>query len=582
MNKLIIIVSIFSLISFSAFCGTEGIVGEYVLGDCQKLEEAQKAKCEADLEKDKLEYQVKKTEASSTQDLGKDTSSSNAMGAGIAVAATIAMEMDILGSLGLGISFEGSCYSCSFGTVVSVYAFLYQKNRHDKYDKLFQNAKTKLKILYERMHNQKNDIQYDVLLAEIEAFELIYKAASEKAKSHKSLKTMFNMVQAAAAVEVIMCSMPYSGCSPVPPAITLAAASMSASAEAKAQKDTQKKVDIAKNGLDVTRKLAAKFHKQYQEGDEGELKLAEDEINVPIAKGEPFHDATVESENHLSSKPKIVATGSSSLGSSLKSNSKESNSKLTYNDGVCLSSSSKIVGCDKISSTNTFKTQPLTQSSKLATQVGDKLQFKNVQSSLDDALKGDYTKLQAYASEDQYRLSKKVIDKLLDKALSSKSLQGKARDLVKQTKEGFTPKEKADFLSESMSPGLLAANRAMFKNDLESTRKDELANEVNTAKYIGDSRKLNEISKGASQSTNDSSLDTLDSLGDLEGIVSENSTFSKGHKGSLSDGVDGSVDYSRYNIFYTSEINREKSASLFNVITKRYQSTLVLRRLGVD
>ncbi|EQC45453.1 hypothetical protein [Bacteriovorax sp. Seq25_V] len=584
MKTLIVFIFLITHIQL-ANAGTESVVGDYALSECQQLSGEEKSKCEAELESNKLAYQNQKEQVNNIEKIGNETLDSNTMSGGIAVAATAAIELDILGSLGIGISFEGSCYSCKFGTAVSLLAFLYQKNRHDKYDGLFKNAKEKLRVLYEKTHENKNDIQYQVLLSEIEAFELIYKAAKEKAGAHKNLKTIFTLVQAAAAVEVVICSFPMSGCSPVPPAITLATATISASAEGKAQARTEGKADIAKKGLDITRALAAKFHLQYQEGDEGELSVADSEIAVP--QGEEIENKLV-----TTTSPSVESTAmnggkrsssKASTGSTAKnkSNSQSSSSNLSYKtSGLCLSSESKLVKCNTLSASSGFKTMPLTKSSKLGTQVSNKVGFDKARGAMDDAFKGDYSKLQAYATDGQYRLTKKVVGKLLDKALDSKTLDSKARNYVEKAKAGFTDKERDDFIKEFSSPGLLAANKSLFKNDIiEATNETKQASP--SLLYSGSSKNLNKMNGPSKDKENDS----------LEKIIGENSFFANldesgqtisGRSSSDFETSKNSVDYSDYNIFYTNEINKQKDVNLFKVITHRYQSHLVLKRLGVD
>lgn len=540
-----------------------------------KPTESEKSSCHAELTKLEADYKKSQTELTNEKDMEKRSNLLSAAGAAYGA-------YQIIGSVALGAIKTGSCYSCLFGDSVSIMAFLYKSSLSDKYEKQYNQSKKNLDNVYKNGKSSNNgDFQYIALEAEIAAIKDIHEAAKSKSKSHGNLQKMYGLVAAAATVEIIVCSMPYSGCSGnvAPAAKTLGISAIALALESKAKGETDERVAKAKTALDATTKLKEKFHKFYEvtadtsAGSSTVVSATGAAINSSGTNTRSFNVKNTDSSGETIDKSNV--TTNIEVGSS-------GQNEIDPN-ATCLAKSGDLLSCGDVDSKGTYEIATILPSSKYTNELEDKTNLSGAANILNKAFKGDFSELEKIGDNAKMATGedffKENIRKLLDKP---KNLDPEVIKQLEESLKNYTDEELALAVLENADPATLAA--LTHKNLFGSTSEIKLEDVVHeTPNELAADIQMTDGSLGDKANVAKSAF--KEELLDLDGIDSTQTNL---------DGFEAQTPAGKYQaaineymkkrkpgeeIIYN-DIHTSKEDSIFDIISNRYKSNHVIHRLS--
>lgn len=543
----------------------------------QKETPEQKSACHNDLNRLESEYKNSQAELS---DQGKMKKDSNLLGA----AAAAYGGYQIIGSIAAG-SLSGSCYSCVFGSAVSVLAFLYKSSLSDKYEKKYNESKKQLTQLYLNGKSENNgDFQYQALQAEIAAIKNIYEAAKSKSKSHGNLQKMYGAVAAAAVTEIIVCSMPYSGCSGnVPPAgKTAVFAAIAIAMEAKAKGETDERVAKAKTALEATTKLRDKFHQFFEAKPDGETQLAG--VDSTTAGSISANSSSGSFKSGTSTSGTITNIGGSGSNVNQENNIATEEFKADPN-ADCYAKAGDIVSCGEIEKTGSYEIGQILPASKYTSELEDKTNISGAVGILNKGFKGDFSELEKIGENAKMATAEDYFKENIKKILANpKNIDP---DVIKDLEKSIAQISDEDIkkaIIENADPQLMAAitHRNLFgagnEVNLEDLAKDTSADP--NAKV-----KMTDGSLGDKDNKDSSAEVAKEDLLDLDGIDEAQTNL---------EGFEGTTPAAKYqaaineymkkkkagDVINYNDIHTSKEDSIFEIISNRYKSKHVIRSLS--
>lgn len=551
---------------------------------CEKISDSsQRASCLSDIN------EIAAQRASNEENVATSEKSKEQQKTVITTAAGYAA-VKILGSIGLGAIFSGSCYTCPVGTATAVLAFAYMVNINGKYDKKFNSAQKELEQIYSQNKSKNNpNFQYESMVAEVRAIQTIYDAAKEKSKSHGNLQKLFTAVAAAAAIEAAVCSVPYSGClGNVGPAIgTSILAGISAGMESKAKGETDERVAKAKYALDTTTKLLNKFGKYYTEGDDGEVisESAEAVVAAEISS-QSANKQTVTAEESKASESQV-----NTITSMTSSNSVNTTESMASSDGedtsgnLCYSSEEKLVTCGELGNNKSYSLATAMKKSFLSSKIDETVPLSGVVDVVDTGLKGDFSKLSNIGQDQKFATIEQVKANVLKDILADKKIPQEVKDQLKEIDGEISDEKLANFYAtqgDALTQGAVASMK-LFRtgqNDkFDEIMKDLASNGVQDAGGVvtGGEGLDSKLAKVEAPNQKDDLIDMSD-LGDEDLDQMNIKIEGQSYQAALNEYMKKSKMKAGDTLNYN-EIHNDKDTSLFNIISNRYQSKRVINRL---
>ena len=526
--------------------------------DCNKTTvEADKASCKENLKTVANSIDGHDANMADNTKFAKDNKSHSMMSnAGVAVDAGMTI---YLGMIALGPLTLPDCISGGISLGVSALSLMYKMSTRDKYKQKFKAAISMMNNIDKKDKKGWNhNTQIATLDMEIKALELIKEAAEEKMKYHKTLKTMSSVVLGIATTEAIVCSLVYSGC-PQNVACAVRTAVFSAAGlalEIQAYNGVKEKRNDANTALTQAKEIRVKLQGLYN----------------------------VDSDSMSFSNPQLAMGANGQLQmAQVNTNNGDQNEVdgSQVGSGSCLAEDGAIGSCPcEGDSCQTFDFN-LPGNSGLEASVAKRMNYAGYEKGMNSAASGNINDLDFASSDKNFALSSKVNNRLLKKALGTKSLTPKQKASFQKIKDGFESRGEIAKTVGFGSPMRLALLSNKFSGANEGL--DPIGKASSSAVLSDKSKKKSKAiySKGGAGLTAlQKRLQALkDSLNmDENGIkVGSNGNVFGEEKGLLDKGLGAENLQTEADI---DSVHPDEKISIFKIISNRYNVLRVRKRFA--